>query len=93
MSDTTGDDSSNADDYKKEFYQYGQKLGIKINDLQRLMSLAKQENEKQAIAFAKFLDDLKINADKYFNVPKTATTEELYNLFQQENNLLKRGLA
>jgi hypothetical protein len=28
-------------DYKKEFYEYGESLGIKINDLQRLMVLAK----------------------------------------------------
>lgn len=30
------------DKAKEKFYSYGQSLGIKINDLQRLMSLAKE---------------------------------------------------
>jgi hypothetical protein len=40
---------------KKEFYKYGESLGIKINDLQRLMLLAKSsqlEDEAKLITEA-----------------------------------------
>jgi hypothetical protein len=31
---------------KEEFYKYGKSLGISINDLQRLMLLSKQQQER-----------------------------------------------
>lgn len=48
--------------------------------LKAMDEYAKQE----AIEFAKFLDDLKINADKHFNTPKSATTDELYNSYNKQ---------
>lgn len=42
--------------------------------------------QQEAVAFAKFLDNLKINADKYFNVPISATTEQLYNIYKNKHN-------
>jgi hypothetical protein len=42
--------------YKEEFYEYGESLGIKVNDLQRLMMLAKLsiDKDKFAIGFAEW---------------------------------------
>lgn len=40
--------------------------------------------EGEAVAFARWLDDRKVNADKHFNRPRSATTEELYELFKKQ---------
>jgi hypothetical protein len=58
-----------------------------LRDAKTVLEYAAQQLQppgtSDAVEFARFCDDLKINADRHFNIPREATTEELYQLFLQ----------
>ena len=67
---------------KKEF-EYCFRCEDVMNVLSQYLN-QEQSVESDAVEFAKWLDDIKINADKHFNMLKSATTQQLYQEFKKQ---------
>lgn len=79
-------------DYKKEFYEYGESLGIKINDLQRLMMIAKNHFSESPKLPKRILTEKEIKEgySYYLTVGQLKKDIEKYGISDDANVMVQR---
>jgi len=79
-------------DYKKEFYEYGESLGIKTNDLQRLMMLAKNHISEPPRIPKRILteEEVKERFTHYLTVGQLKKDIERYGIPDEANVMVQR---